>query len=194
MTHRCCHLMNKVENTDSTPDILYRPTMQWAVGGHLQAREMFPQNCHFPHLKNVSLGPPESTPQTASQSVQPFYHSWRLRPTDTDHTTSVTIGRILCFAQRCKFCSLVKSVENITRQRNLQTFLAYSVVDSSICNWQASRAFTTFITNIPSFIFFFLWIAPFKKIPYTEYWYVSDTLRDNKQIIVHHLMTQQKLK
>jgi len=102
MTHRCCHLMNKVENTDSTPDILYRPTMQWAVGGHLQAREMFPQNCHFPNLKNVSLGPPESTPQTASQSVQPFYHSWRLRPTDTDHTTSVTIGRILCFAQRCK--------------------------------------------------------------------------------------------
>jgi len=154
MTHRCCHLLNKVENTDSTPDMLYRPTMQWAVGGHLQAREMFPQNCHFPHLKNVSLGPPESTPQTASQSVQPFYHSWRLRPTDTDHTTSVTIGRILCFAQRCKFCSLVKSVENITRQRNLQTFLAYSVVDSSICNWQASRAFTTFITNIPSFIFF----------------------------------------
>jgi len=54
-----------------------------------------------PHLMRGSLGQPESTPQMASRSVQPFLHGSRLwqndQPTDrqTDHATpSVTIGRI----------------------------------------------------------------------------------------------------
>ena len=44
-----------------------------------------------------SLGPPESTSQTASRSVQRF-HGY-VRQTHTDHGTSVTIGRI--FAALC---------------------------------------------------------------------------------------------
>jgi len=46
---------------------------------------------------NVSFGPPESTTQTASRSVQPFLQGSLLRQTDrrTDLATrSVTIGRI----------------------------------------------------------------------------------------------------
>jgi len=49
------------------------------------------------HLIHVSLGPPDSTSQTASRSVQPFLQGSRLWQTDwqTDHANpSVTIGRI----------------------------------------------------------------------------------------------------
>jgi len=49
-----------------------------------------------PHLMHGSLGPPESSTETASQSVQPFF-SGLTSVTDqqTDHgTQSVTVGRI----------------------------------------------------------------------------------------------------
>jgi len=66
-------------------------------------RPFSPQNCPFPlgnldtHLIHGSLGPPESTTQTASRSVQPFLQGSRSRQTHrpTDHaTSSVTIGCI----------------------------------------------------------------------------------------------------
>ena len=63
------------------------------------------KNCPFPwgdsgrRLIHGSLGPPESTTQTASRSVYPFLHSsWSCpTPTDrhTDHRMSATVGRIL---------------------------------------------------------------------------------------------------
>jgi len=68
-----------------------------------------PQHCFFPwgcgpHLIHGSLGPPESSSQTASWSVQPFWHGslvWQSdRPTDrpTNHATrSVTIGCIYIY-------------------------------------------------------------------------------------------------
>jgi len=60
------------------------------------------QNCPFawgsrPHLTHGSFGPPESTTQTASGSVQWFLHGSQLRQTDrlTDQPTqSATIGHI----------------------------------------------------------------------------------------------------
>ena len=47
-----------------------------------------------PHLTRGSSGPPESTSQTASPSVQPIVTD-RQKDRQTDHATpSVTIGRI----------------------------------------------------------------------------------------------------
>ena len=58
-----------------------------------------PQNCPIPwvdldpHLIRGSLGPTESSTQTASRSVQPFVQSSLVWQTDRQ-TRSVTIGRI----------------------------------------------------------------------------------------------------
>ena len=59
-----------------------------------------PQNCPSPLVHVISLcgpsGAPESTPQTESRSVHPFWHSSWFYPTDehTDLETSVTTGRV----------------------------------------------------------------------------------------------------
>jgi len=48
-----------------------------------------PQNCLWgprPHLIHGSLGPPKSTPQTASRSVWPFFWQGSSQQTDTQTT------------------------------------------------------------------------------------------------------------
>jgi len=67
-------------------------TLQWDA-------PFLPENCPFPwgdlnpHLTHHSVGPPESSTKTASQSVQPFLQSSLVWQTDlqtdrqTDHTT-----------------------------------------------------------------------------------------------------------
>ena len=73
------------------------------ISHNLQWDGRCPRNCPSPrgsgpHLIHGSSGQPESIPQTASQSVQPFWHSSQPGPTGrhTDHRTFVTIGHILC--------------------------------------------------------------------------------------------------
>jgi len=57
-------------------------TLQWAVPFPLQN---YPSTRGpGPHLTHGSLGPPKSTPQTASRSVQPFLQGSRLSQTDRE--------------------------------------------------------------------------------------------------------------
>ena len=61
----------------------------------------FPWGDQGPHRLHDSLGPPESAPQAASRSVQPFWHSSRSLRTDRPHFKGNNISRaVLCFAMR----------------------------------------------------------------------------------------------
>jgi len=75
-----------------------------------------------PHLIHGSLGPPESTTQTASRSVQPFLQGSLVWQTDrpTDHATrSVTVGRIYVHStamhpNNTKTTQYIQNVRNYT--------------------------------------------------------------------------------
>jgi len=61
--HRCCHLPNKVENIDRTPDILY--TLQWTG----RCSKIVPSERIRAPSNIWRFDPPESIPQTASRWV-----------------------------------------------------------------------------------------------------------------------------
>ena len=83
-----------------------------------------PRNCAFPGgsigLMRGSLGPPESTTQTVSRSVQPFWSTRsKVSNGQTDHATTVATGHSLCtqcsliiYTQRLKQHSLGVGVSN----------------------------------------------------------------------------------
>jgi len=81
----CCHLPNRLENIDHMPDI--PPKVLLSPGD----------------LGRTSFGPPESMPKMVLIDSSVFRaHSCDCQAhAQTDHATSVTVGRILCFAQRC---------------------------------------------------------------------------------------------
>ena len=80
-----------------------------------------PQNCPFPwgdvdpHVIHGSLCPPESTTQTASRSVQPFFAELT---SVTDHATQlVTIGRIYVQYTVLQCGLITKHMEKMIQQR-----------------------------------------------------------------------------
>jgi len=68
-THRCCHLPNKVENIDRTPNILY--TLQW-VGRCPSPSCPFLWEGSRSYTNNIWLVPSESIPQTIVRSFSRF--------------------------------------------------------------------------------------------------------------------------
>ena len=93
-------------------------TLQWDSHFPIKGSKLsLPMGDLDPHLIRGSLGPPESTTQTASQSVQPFLQGWLVWQTDRpiDHATrSVTIDHI--YVQQCGIIILAAHVGIFMRQ------------------------------------------------------------------------------
>jgi len=79
-----------------------------------------------PFLICGSLGPLESTTQTASWSVQLLLQGSHLYPTDTqtDHTMSLAVGCVLRFAWQCSLIIIITTTTTIKKH-------LYSAVGSS---------------------------------------------------------------
>ena len=80
--HHCCHLSNKVENTDHALDIPHSLQRGW---------EMPPQNLRdlVPQIINSSLGPTKSTPPKWHADL--FSHFWRAYSCDRQTDTQATL-------------------------------------------------------------------------------------------------------
>jgi len=91
--------------------------------------QSFPQKCPFawgdldPHLIHSFLGPPESTSQTVSQSVQPFLQDWMLWQTDR--------ARYSICGNRPYLATVAmwtKNNNNLTMAHDLQTYTVFLVL------------------------------------------------------------------